>query len=687
MKTPYIPRDISWLSFNERVFQEATDKTVPLIERIKFLGIFSNNLDEFFRVRVATLKRLAEIKKNTKEILGENPQKLLKQIYKIVLTQQKQVELVYESLVKELAKEKIYIIDEKQLDESHAEFVHKYFHEHVLPTLAPVMIDSAPKFPYLSDRAIYLAVKMWKKSAGQKSVKYAVLRVPTGVLPRFIVFPKLKKSENRYIILLDNVIRFCLKEVFAVFDIDEADAYTIKITRDAELDIDTDLSKSMLEKIEKSLKQRKKGDPVRLVYDSTIPKDLLQFITKKMKKGVNLIPGGRYHNFKDFMKFPVVGHRDLLYHHPKPIPNPQLSNAKSLFSVIKKRDILLTYPYQSFNHLTDLLREASIDPKVTSIKMTLYRLAENSNIMHILTNAIKNGKSVTAMVELQARFDEEANIYWANQLKEEGAEIIYGISGLKVHCKLLLITRQEGSGSVHYAYLGTGNFNEDTAKLYTDLALLTTDKKLTDEVSKVFNFFSNNFRIGSYKHLLMAPFFMRKKLVKYIQREIKNAEAGKEAYIILKLNSLVDQEVIKKLYQASQAGVNIKILVRGSCSLVPGIKGISENIQVYSIIDKYLEHSRILIFCNGGEEKIYISSADWMSRNLDQRCEVAIPIYDRKIQSEIKALLDIQFKDNTKARVIDAKQSNIYKFAAPGEKKVRSQDEIYNYFKSQPANS
>jgi polyphosphate kinase len=681
MKTPYIPRDISWLSFNERVFQEATDKTVPLIERIKFLGIFSNNLDEFFRVRVATLKRLAEIKKNTKEILGENPQKLLRQIYKIVLNQQKQVELVYESLVKELAREKIYLVDEKQLDKEHAEFVLKYFHENVLPTLAPVMIDSAPKFPYLSDRAIYLAVKMWKKSAGLKSVKYAVLRVPTDVLPRFIVFPKMK-NESRYIILLDNVIRFCLKEVFAIFDIDEADAYTIKITRDAELDIDTDLSKSMLEKIEKSLKQRKKGDPVRLVYDTTIPKDLLQFITKKMKKGVNLIPGGRYHNFKDFMKFPSVGHRDLLYHHPRPIPNPQLNNAKSLFAVIRKRDILLSYPYQSFNHLIDLLREASIDPKVTSIKMTLYRLAENSNIMHILTNAIKNGKSVTAMVELQARFDEEANIYWANQLKEEGAEIIYGISGLKVHCKLLLITRQEGNDSIDYAYLGTGNFNEDTAKLYTDLALLTTDKKITDEAAKVFNFFSNNFRIGSYKHLLMAPFFMRKKLIKYIHREIKNAEAGKEAYIILKLNSLVDQEIIKKLYLASQAGVNIKILIRGSCSLVPGVKGISENIQAYSIIDKYLEHSRVLIFCNGGDEKIYISSADWMSRNFDQRCEVAIPIYDRKIQSEIKALLDIQFKDNTKARVIDAKQSNIYKFAAPGEKKVRSQDEIYNYFKS-----
>jgi polyphosphate kinase len=685
MKIPYIPRDISWLAFNERVFQEATDKSVPLIERIKFLGIFSNNLDEFFRVRVATLKRLSEVKKNTKDIFGESPQSLLRQIHKKVIAQQKQVGEVYESLVKELAQEKIFLIDEKQLSKEQAEFVLDYFHDNVLPTLAPVMIDTSPKFPYLNDKAIYLAIKMWKKDVGPKSVKYALVRIPTDTLPRFIVFPKMK-SDNRYIILLDNVMRFCLKEVFAIFDIDKAEAYTIKITRDAELDIDNDLSKSILEKIEKSLKQRKKGDPVRMVYDSAIPKDLLEFITKKMKKGLNLIPGGRYHNFRDFMKFPSVGHKDLLYHKPGPLPHPQLTNARSLFSVIRKRDILLCYPYQSFNHLIDLLREASIDPKVTAIKMTLYRLAENSNIIHILTNAVKNGKHVTVVVELQARFDEEANIFWANQLKDEGAEIIYGISGLKVHSKLLLITRHEGSETVEYAQLGTGNFNEDTAKLYSDFALLTADKKLTAEVVKLFHFFSNNFRIGNYKHLLVAPFFMRKKLAKYVARETHNAEMGKDAYIILKLNSLVDNELVKRLYQASQAGVKIKIIVRGSCSLVPGVKGLSENIEVTSIIDKYLEHSRVFIFCNGGDEKIYIASADWMYRNLDQRNEVAIPIYDRKIQNEIKAILDIQFRDNTKARIIDAKQDNRYKVAAPGVRRVRSQDEIYNYLKNQLGN-
>ncbi len=681
MKITYVPRDLSWLSFNERVFQEATDKTVPLIERIKFLGIFSSNLDEFFRVRVATLKRLSDVKKNAKDFLGESPVRLLKNILKTVIAQQKQVELVYAELVKELAKERIFLVDEKQLDEEQAEFVHKYFHETVLPTLAPVMISSAPKFPYLNDKAIYFAVKLWKKHTGPKSVKYAVMRVPADVLPRFIVLPK-KKADNTSIILLDNIIRFCLKDVFGALDIDAAEAYTIKITRDAELDMDTDLSKSILEKLEKSLKQRKRGSPVRMVYDSAIPKDLLHFITEKLKKGLNLIPGGRYHNFRDFMKFPDVGRRDLFYHNPKPIPHPDLVNAKSLFDVIKKKDVMLHYPYQSFNHLIDMLREASIDPKVTSIKMTLYRLASNSNIIHILTNAIKNGKSVTVVVELQARFDEEANIYWANQLKDEGAEVIYGISGLKVHSKLLLITREEGNEIKNYAYLATGNFNESTAKLYSDLCLMTSDKRITDEVVKLFHFFGNNFRIGSYKHLLVAPFFMRKKLIKYINREIKNAEAGKEAYIILKLNSLVDLEMVKKLYNASQAGVKIKLIIRGSCSLIPGIKGISENIEAVSIIDKYLEHTRVLIFCNGGDEKMYISSADWMYRNLDQRNEVAIPIYDPRIRKDIRAIIDIQLKDNTKARFIDYRQSNMYKFAAPGAKKIRTQDETYNYIKN-----
>ncbi|HTB06529.1 MAG TPA: polyphosphate kinase 1 [Bacteroidia bacterium] len=683
MKQTYIPRDISWLSFNERVFQEATDKTVPLIERIKFLGIFSNNLDEFFRVRVATLKRLLEVKKNAKEVMGENPKKLLKQIHETVVAQQKQVEMVYATLVKELAAQKIFIIDEKKLSADQATFVTKYFRDKVLPTLAPVMIDAAPKFPYLNDKAIYFAVKLTKKGKGAKGINYALIQIPTHLLPRFIVLPKKVKSENRYIILLDDIIRFCLKEVFSVFEIDIAEAYVIKLTRDAELDIDQDFSKGIVEKIQKSVKQRKVGDPVRMVYDGTIPKDLLQFIIKKIKakKSLSLIPGGRYHNFRDFIKFPSVGHSDLLYHNPAPILHPDLQNSKSIFSVIRKKDVMLSYPYHSFNHIIDLLREASIDPKVTSIKITLYRVAEKSNVCAALLNAIKNGKTVTVVVELQARFDEETNIYWANQLKEEGCEVIYGIAGLKVHSKLLLITRHEGDKAVDYAHISTGNFNEDTATIYCDHSLLTSDKKLTDEVEKVFHFYHNNFHVGTYKHLLVSPFTMRQKLIKYIGREAKNAKAGKEAYITLKLNSLVDQEVVEKLYKASEAGVKIKLIVRGSCSVVTGVKGLSENIEAISIVDKYLEHARVLMFCNGGEEKMYISSADWMYRSFDLRNEIAVPIYDTKIRQDIKNIINIQLSDNTKARLLDGEQSNMYKFAQPGEKKVRAQDEIYNYLK------
>lgn len=681
MKNKYIPRDISWLSFNERVFQEATDKTVPLIERMKFLGIFSSNLDEFFRVRVATLSRLAQVKKGVSEFMGEDPAKLLKQIHKKVLFQQEEVENVYHSIVKELATHKIYLVDEKNLNKEHSAYVLKYFHESVLPTLAPVMIETAPNFPYLNDKSIYFAVKLWRKGEVKKGMKYALIHIPTDVLPRFVVLPR--QGESRSIILLDNIIRFCLNELFAVLEVDKAEAYTIKLTRDAELDIDQDLSKSIVEKIEKSVKDRKKGDPVRMVYDREIPKDLLQFIMKKIKvkKSINLIPGGRYHNFRDFIHFPSVGNRDLLYHYPAPLPHPELSKARSLFSVIKKKDILLCYPYQSFNHIIDLLREASIDPKVTSIRMTLYRLAKKSSIAYILANALKNGKSVTVVVELQARFDEEANIFYANQLKEEGAEVIYGISGLKVHSKLLLITREEGSETVTYGHVGTGNFNEDTARLYSDCTLLTSDKRITGEIAKVFNFYSQNFRIGTYDNLLVSPFFMRKKFIKYINKEIENAEAGKEAYIILKLNSIVDNELVNKLYQASDAGVKIKLIVRSSCSLIPGIKGLSENIEAISIVDKYLEHSRILIFCNGGDEKIYLTSADWMYRNLELRNEIAVPIYDKKIREKLKKIIDIQLHDNTKARILDAAQENTYKPALPGKKKVRAQDAIYDYFK------
>lgn len=688
-----INRELSWLSFNERVLQEAEDETVPLIERIKFLGIFSNNRDEFFRVRVATLKRFIKYPKKTVKLIGENPESLLNNIQKVVIEQQKKFEQVYQKIIKKLGQHNISIINEKQITLQQGLFIKKFFHEKVMPLLFPIMVDNASKFPYLKDKSGYLFVKLGRNDNIKKN-KYALIEVPTTSISRFVVLPK--EKEKKFIILLDDVIRYCLNDVFNNFIYDYIEAYNIKITRDAEIDMDNDLSKSFVEKISKGLKDRKKGQPVRLVYDSEIAPDMLAFIMKRIKlnKEDNPIPGGRYHNFKDFMSFPNIGDPDLSYKKISALKHPDLKSKQagmevqpSFFKVLKKKDILLTFPYQTFDHIIDLLREASIDPKVQSIKITLYRVAKNSSVVKALINAIKNGKQVTAIVELQARFDEEANIYWANKLQEEGAKVIYGVPGLKVHTKLFLITRKEGDKIVNYAHVGTGNFNRDTAGVYTDHSLLTADKRITAEVAKVFNFYSDNFKTGIYKHLLVSPFFMRKQIVQLINKEIQNAKKNRPASIILKLNNLVDPAMIKKLYEASSEGVKIKLIIRGICSLVAGVKGLSENIEAISIVDKFLEHSRVLIFYNGGDEKYFLSSADWMARNFDFRSEVAVPIYDKSIQEQLKKIIDILWQDNTKARILGSKQDNEYRKlynkpkTTPGllrvQQKVRAQEAIY----------
>ncbi len=678
-----INRELSWLSFNERVLQEADDKTVPLIERIKFLGIFSNNRDEFFRVRVAALKRIVKFPKKIEKITGENPVRLLNKIQKIVIEQQIKFEQVYQKIIKELGKNNISIINEKQINRGQGVFIKKYFHDKVMPLLFPIMVDNSSKFPFLKDKSGYLIIKLGRNDNTKKN-KYALIEVPAVDISRFVVLPK--EKEKKFIILLDDVIRYCLKDVFSNFSYDYIEAYNIKITRDAEIDMDNDLSKSFVEKISKGLKDRKKGQPVRLVYDSEIAPDMLAFIMKKTKLGKedHPIPGGRYHNFKDFISFPNIGSPDLSYKKMIPLKHPDLPNGPSIkdsssfFKVLKKKDVLLTYPYQSFDHIIDLLREASIDPKVQSIKITLYRVAKNSSIVKALINAIKNGKQVTAVVELQARFDEEANIYWANKLQEEGAKVIYGVPGLKVHTKIFLITRKEGNKIINYAHVGNGNFNRDTATVYTDHSLLTADKRITVEVAKVFSFYADNLKIGTYKHLLVAPFFMRKQFLQLINKEIQYAKKNKPASIILKLNNLVDPEIIKKLYEASEAGVKIKLIIRGICSLVAGVTGLSENIEAISIVDRFLEHSRVLIFYNGGDEKYFLSSADWMARNLDFRSEVAVPIYDTAIQVELKKIIDILWADNTKARILGSAQNNQYR-KINNKPKVRAQEAIYNY--------
>ena len=673
-KIPLANRDLSWLSFNARVLQEAEDPSVPLIERMRFLGIFSNNRDEFFRVRVATIRRMVKWPQKGKQMFGEFPDVLLGRIQQIVIRQQKKFEKIYESILGELKKENIFLVNEKQLSEPHQQFVRNYFHDQVYPFLVPIMLESAPKFPYLKDKSTYLIIKI-TQSVKEKKWKYALIELPTDVVSRFLVLPAV--DQQRMIILLDDVIRFCLDDIFSVFTYEKIESYTVKITRDAELDIDSDISKSLMEKVSKSVKMRKKGAPVRLAYDEKIPGDLLNFMLKKinMDKADYLIPGGRYHNFRDFMSFPDLGKKNLRYNIPHPADHPDLKGQRSIFKVIRQKDVLLAYPYQSFHHIIDLLREASIDPKVESIKITLYRAAINSGIVNALINAVKNGKQVTAVVELQARFDEEANIAFANKLQEEGAQVIFGVPGLKVHSKLFLIARKEAGKTVHYAHLGTGNFNEQTAKLYCDHSLLTSNKKITEEVVKLFSFYRDNFKTGMYKRLLVSPFNLRKKFIQLISDEIKNAKAGKPAYMFIKMNSLVDAEMIKKLYQASEAGVKIKMIVRGICSLVTELKGYSDNIEVISIVDKFLEHSRIFVFANNGAERYFISSADWMYRSLDHRSEVALPIYDKDLQKQLMTYIQIQLNDNKKARVIDKDQKNEY-MKRNSVASVRSQDDI-----------
>jgi polyphosphate kinase len=672
----FINREISWLSFNDRVLQEAQDTSVPLLERLKFLGIYSSNLDEFFSVRVGTLKRMVDFGIKNKSVVAGSPKKTLDGIYKIVLTQSEKFQEIYEAIKTGLEREGVFFIDENVLNKQQEKFLLDYFREEVRPRLVPIMLSSVKQFPYLKNQVIYLAIYL--KSRRRKGTEHALIEVPADVLPRFVVLPKIK--DKNFVIMLDDVIRFGLKEIFAIRNVEEISAYTIKLTRDAELDIDDDVTKSFFEKISKSLKQREKGQPVRFVYDQDMPRDLLDFILKQagLHDYDNLTPGGRYHNARDFMNFPNMGHRNLQYQRQPPVPHQHIQLNKSMFETIRKRDILLHFPYQSFSYFIDLLREAAIDPKVVSIKITLYRVAKKSNVINALINASRNGKRVTVNMELAARFDEEANIYWTRKLEEENIRIAGGVPGLKVHSKLCLITREEGDNVVQYAAIGTGNFNETTAQVYSDHLLMTCDKRLTREVYNVFKFLATNYLTYNYKHLLVSPFFMRKKFKKLVTNEIANASAGKEAFIFAKMNSLVDPEMIDQLYRASQAGVKIRMIVRGICSLIPGVRGLSENIEVISILDKYLEHSRIFIFCNCGDEKIYISSADWMVRNLDNRVEVAVPVYNEKNKQELKSFFEIQFRDVRKARMINQKQDNPYR-PERARFKHRAQEDLYAF--------
>ncbi|WP_367753222.1 polyphosphate kinase 1 [Flavobacterium sp. WC2421] len=673
----YIDREKSWLAFNARVLQEAADDSVPLLDRLRFLGIFSNNLDEFFRVRFAAIRRLSLSGKSGEKILGGiSAQQLVKDITEIVIEHQTESLLILKGIENELENENIFIINENEISVEQEIFLKDFFIQKLSPELVTIILNDLAEFPLLKDNLGYLAIKLVMNTDAE--VRYAIIEIPK-TMNRFVVLPS--NDEKQYVILIDDVIRHNLKSIFNIFDYESVSAHMIKISRDAQLDIDSDLSKSMLEKISTSVKDRRIGEPVRFIYDQLIEKDTLQFFLDKMKivSTDSIIPGGRYHNRRDYMNFPNLGRFDLLYKTNVPLPIPGLSIEGSILEKISKKDYLLNAPYQSFSYLTKFLREAALDPKVTSIKITLYRLAKNSQIISSLINAAKNGKKVTVQIELQARFDEASNISYAEQMQQEGINLIFGIKGLKVHSKICVIERNEKGKTKRYGFISTGNFNESTAKVYTDVTLFTSHQQILKDISKVFEFFDINYRIHRYKHLIVSPHYTRTRFYKLIDREISHALAGRKTYIKLKMNSLSDFGMIDKLYEASNAGVKIQLEVRGICSLIPGVKGMSANIEAISIVDNYLEHSRIYIFGNGGQTEVYISSADFMTRNLDGRVEVTCPIYDQEIKNELIDNFDLGWKGNVKARYHSDKLDNKYR-ERNGAPIFRAQIETYKYY-------
>jgi polyphosphate kinase len=672
----FIDRELSWLDFNARILQQAANKSVPLVERMRFLGIFSNNLDEFFSVRVATIRRMLGIGKKAKKSLNAAPKVLLQEIKSKVKKQQVLYDKIYASIKLDLEKQDIYIINEDQLTKEQGDFCREYGEENVRPHLVPVMLNYLEAFPELDELSVYLAIRL----EVENGPLFALVEVPDNT-DRFIQIPS--TDDKKYIIFLDDLIRYSLKIIFKQFNVIEAKAYAIKVTRDAELDMDNDISKSLIEKISKSVKNREHGEPVRFIYDKSIDKDLLQFILDKfdLKNNQNNIKGGRYHNQKDYLKFPDLGRKNLVFPPTPALNHPDFSDEQTISSVIIKKDVLLHYPYQKFSYVLDFLRESAMDPLVTTIKMTMYRLANFSAVANSLIDASKNGKKVIALVELKARFDETSNIYWAKKMQEEGVEVIYGVPNLKVHCKMCLVSRVEHGTRTRTAFFSTGNFNESTAKVYSDLTLFTSNKKLTYECNKVFQFFDRNFMIHEYKHLMVSPHSNRTGFESLIDNEIQHAKEGKKAYIFAKLNSLADTQMADKLYEASQAGVQIKLIVRGICILIPQVEGLSDNIEVISIVDKFLEHSRIFIFHNDGEENVYLSSADWMQRNLDFRVEVTFPILSNETKQQVIDFMDLQWRDNVKARWNSGAQSN--KLRKTNSKvKVRAQVDLYKMLKS-----
>jgi polyphosphate kinase len=681
-KQKAIIRDISWLSFNARVLQEANDPNVPLRERLRFLGIFSNNLDEFFRVRVATLKRMVEFgnKASSKMHMEKNPQLILEQIQDVVLQQQNEFNRIWSQVLQEMRKEKIYLVTEKQLNKEQKRFVEIFFDEQVRQEVIPLMIESNPHPPYLRERSLYLAVVMSNTTSAYKK-KYALIEVPAKFKRRFVSLPA--AGGEHYIILMEDIIRYCLPRIFSFMGFNEYSAHVIKVTKDAEIDFESDVSTSLIQKIEKGVKNRRRGKPVRFIYDKEINAGLLEYLIRRLNlsKRDNIIPGGRIHNFRHFMDFPsnvfTVKHE-----RKKPFLHPALKKTIRVTDKVIQKDILLHFPYHTFDHITELLREAAMDPDVKEIKITAYRLAENSRVINALANASRNGKKVTVMLELRARFEEEANIEWKNKLEEEGVKVLIGVPNMKVHAKICLIKKRVKNKTIQYGFVSTGNLNESTSKVYGDHCLLTANRKIMADINRIFQFLekpiiSRMKFLRQCNSLIVCPTGMRRYFIKLIDTEIKNAHKKLPASITLKLNSLSDEVMISKLYDAAKAGVDIKLIVRGIFCMLTQNKKFKIQPTAISIVDQYLEHSRVLIFHNNGNAKVYLSSADWMVRNLDHRIEAAVEITNAENKQELIDYLSIQLTDNVKARVLDNDLENMY--VKKKGKSVRSQLEIYNF--------
>jgi polyphosphate kinase len=673
-----IPRDISWLSFNARVLQEASDLSVPLRERIRFLGIHSNNMDEFFRVRVATLKRMVELggKKGNMH-LEENPAHIIDQIQTIVLDQQNEFNRIWHDILKEMQDQNIYLVDEKKLNKQQQQFVKTFFEEEVRSNTIPLMIESLPQLPYLREKSIYLGVVMRREETAYNQ-KYALIEVPSRIVGRFIKLPA--PEGQQHIILLEDIIRFNLPFVFSYFNYTRFESYVFKVTKDAELDIDNDVTTSFVQKIEKGLKNRRVGKTTRFVFDKEMDAGLLEYMMKKLNltRKDNIIPGGRIHNFRHFMDFPDVFAQKKIRR--QPFPHPALINTSRVTDIILKQDVLLHFPYHSFNSVIDLLREAAMDPEVISIKITAYRLAPNSKVINALINAVRNGKNVVVMLELRARFDEEANLEWKERLEDEGVKVLIGMPNVKVHAKLCVIKKRSGKKIIQYGFVSTGNLNERTAKVYADECMLTGNRNVMADINRIFKYLENPSKekyLSGCKTLMVCPVSMRNQIMQLINTEIKNAKAGKKASIILKINSFSDAQLINKLYDASEEGVKLNLIVRGIYCAKFKHK-LKNNVSAISIVDEYLEHSRVMIFKHGGHDKIFISSADWMIRNLDHRVEAAIPVKDKALCAELKDILRIQLQDNVKARILDNQLQNKYA-SSTSKKKVRAQIETYNY--------